>query len=44
LKLKDTLQWRERLPLDFGRKSAAARGRSGVASLDRHGSPPGWCC
>jgi hypothetical protein len=36
LELKDTLEWRERLPLGFGRKSAHARGRSGVAFPGRH--------
>jgi hypothetical protein len=40
LELKDTLEWRERLPLGFGRKSAHARGRSGVASAGRHGLRP----
>ena len=35
VELKDTLEWRERLPLDFGRESAHARGRSGVASAGR---------
>jgi hypothetical protein len=34
--LKDTLEWRERLPLGFGRKSAHARGRFGVAFPGRH--------
>jgi hypothetical protein len=45
LGLKDTLEWRERLPLGFGRKSAHARGRSGVALVvchlaGRHGLRP----
>jgi hypothetical protein len=47
LELKDTLEWRERLPLGFGRKSAHVRGRFGVAlavchSARRHGLQPGW--
>src|SRR6266571_5317408 len=40
LELKDTSEWRERLPLGFGRKSAHVRGRSGVASAGRHGLRP----
>jgi hypothetical protein len=36
LELKDTLEWRERLPLGFGRKSAHARGRSGVVLVVCH--------
>ena len=45
LDLKDTLEWRERLPLGFGRKSAHARGRSGVVLAvchlaGRHGLRP----
>jgi len=45
LELKDTSEWRERLPLGFGRKSAHARGRSGVVLVvchlaDRHGLRP----
>ena len=45
LELKDTSEWRERLPLSFGRKSAHARGRSGVVLVvchlaDRHGLRP----
>jgi len=42
LELKDTLEWRERLPLGFGRKSAHVRGRFAVASAGRHGLRPGW--
>ena len=31
MKLKDPLEWRGRLPLDFGREAALARGRRGFA-------------
>jgi hypothetical protein len=41
--LEDTLECRERLPLELGRYSAQARGRRGVASPPRdHGSQPRW--
>jgi len=33
--LKDLSEWRERLPLDFGRECAQARRRSGMASAGR---------
>ncbi len=39
LKLKDSLEWRARLPLDFGRKPAPVRGRPGVASAAPHRWP-----
>jgi len=40
--LKDLLEWRERLPLEFGRKPAPARGRRSDAAAEFHGLPWRW--